>query len=72
MKNQRCLPSRAYIVARKTHTTNGKHNELLIMLLGDECFGKVKVEQDGGKESGLQFKLGRSHGEDDISAKTQQ
>lgn len=66
MKNQRRLPSRAYIVA------NGQHNDLFIMLLGDECFGKVKVQQDGGKESGLQFKLGRSHGEDDILAKTQQ
>lgn len=42
---------------------NGKQNELFIMLHGDECFGKGKVEQDGGKESRLQFKQGRSHGE---------
>lgn len=49
---------------------NGKRNELFIMLDGDECFGKVKVEQDGGKESGLQFKQGRSHGEGNILAKT--
>lgn len=27
---------------------------------------KAQVEQDGGRDSGLQLKLGRSHGEDDI------
>lgn len=36
------------------------------MLHGDECLGEA---QDGGRESGLQLKLGRSHGEDDILAK---
>lgn len=39
---------------------------------GDECLGKAQVEQDGGRDSGLQLKLGRSHGEDDILAKTKQ
>lgn len=33
------------------------------MLHGDECFGKGKVEQDGGKESRLQFTQIRSHGQ---------
>lgn len=39
------------------------------MLHGGECFGKVKAEQNRGKERGLQFKEGRSHGEGTISAK---
>lgn len=48
---------------------SGKHNGLFVMLHGDECLRKA---QDGGRESGLQLRLGRSHGEDDILAKTKQ
>lgn len=35
---------------------NDKYGELFIMPHGGERFGKVNGEQNGGKESGRQFK----------------